>query len=207
MKKTIPSSASVAVSSKWGSQLTESHRKLFFQLDHPDADYTILDFTDSFADMQQQMQIRDSFLLDRNAYPVRFFSLRGCQTVIFKKGKGSWNLPFIVNRSPEQIVPAARDLPLSLQTIRGRALVSTHPRKSLLLFLAVSHGENRDFSLRINVFHEKEVRSWFIRWGYGLYPAYMMKKDQSFAIQLPLPSHWNKITCVDIKPTAFERGK
>ena len=207
IKKTVPPSASAAVSSKWGAQLTESHRKLFFQLDHPDADYTILDFTDSFADMKQQMQVRDAFLLGQNAYPVRFMNLRGCQIVIFKKGKGVWNLPFIVNRSPEQLLPGASDLPLNTQDIRGRAVVSGHPQKHLLLFLAPAPGLNKDLSLRITAYHQQELRSWFIRWGYGLYPAYMMKKNHSFAVQLPLPSHWQQLSKVEIKTLSYERGK
>ena len=207
IKKTVPSSASVAVSSKWGAQLTESHRKLLFQLDHPDADYTILDFTDSFADMQQQMQVRDAFLLGQNAHPVRFMNLRGCQTVVFKKGKGAWNLPFIVNRSPKQLLPGASDLPLNTPDISGRAVVSGHPQKSLILFLAPAPGVNKDLSLRITAYHQQELRSWFIRWGYGLYPAYMMKKDQSFAVQLPLPSHWTQLQNIEIKTVSFERSK
>ena len=104
-------------------------------------------------------------------------------------------------------LPGASDLPLNTPDISGRAVVSGHPQKSLILFLASAPGLNKDLSLRITAYHQQELRSWFIRWGYGLYPAYMMKKDQCFAVQLPLPSHWTQLQNIEIKTVSFERSK
>ena len=207
MKKVIPASASAAVSQKWGAQLTETHRKLIFQHDSPDADYTVLDFSDTTADMQKMMKVRDSFLTEQKAHPVRFLNLRNCQVVIFKKGKGPWQLPFILNKSPEQLLPKAPDLKLESPGIRGRALLVGEKQKKVLMFLAVEPGFNKDLSLAIILRQHQEFRKWSLRWGYGIFPAYMMKKDHSFVVELPLPSHWRQISGFEVKTVHFERGK
>lgn len=207
MKKVIPAHASVALSRKWGAQLTESHRKLIFQLDHPDAEYTILDFSDTSADMEQMMKVRDDFIAGGKAAPVRFMNLRSCQVVIFKRGEVLRQLPFILNKSLEQLPRNALDLVLKTPGLRGKALFPGPPQNKLLLFLAAAPDFQKDVSFTIVLRQKQEFRRWSLRWGYGIIPPYMMKKDQCFVIELPFPSHWQKEIGLEINAVTFEKQK
>lgn len=204
IKKIIPGSATVAVSMKWGAQLVESHKNLILDPAAPSADFTVLDFADTSVDMSVMMRVRDRFLSGGEGHPVGFLSLRGCQVVIFKKGKGPWQLPFIIRGVPEKILPSGLPLPVDVAGVRARA-VFFNAQPKLLIFTAVEPDFGKDLALTVAVTSGTEKKYWSLRWGYGLFPAYLMKSDQSFVIELPLPRHWKKVDGLEIKGRTFDR--
>ena len=150
------------------------------------------------------MRVRDRFLSGGEGHPVGFLSLRGCQVVIFKKGKGPWQLPFIIRGIPEKILPSGLPLPVDVAGVRARA-VFFNAQPKLLIFTAVEPDFGKDLALTVAVTSGTEKKYWSLRWGYGLFPAYLMKSDQSFVIELPLPRHWKKIDGLEIKGRTFDR--
>jgi hypothetical protein len=204
IRKSIPPESSVALSQKWGAQLVGSHKNLIFDLSHPDADYVILDFSDPSAEMKQMMLVRDKMFIERKGHPFRFLNLRGCQVAIFKKGHGSWQLPFFISGTPEKILPDRAWIPLNSAGIRAKHIFLKQKNK-LLIFASVKEGFNSDVSFKITAVRNNDRRHWELRWGYGLYPAYMMDKNQSFVIDLPIPSHWESIDTLHITTNTYER--
>ena len=93
-------------------------------------------------------------------------------------------------------------LPLAEPGIRAKAMLAG---KKLFIFTAVDENFNKDAALKITAFEQGKMNSWNLRWGYGMFPAYMMKKDHSFVIELPLPSHWKSIDDLNIEVKTFLR--
>ena len=204
IKKVIPPGASVALSSKWRSQLADSGRKVHFELKNPETEYLVLDFSDSSADMNEMMTLRDGLLTGRRGHPVKFMNLRGCQAVVFKRGSGPWPLPFIIAGTPEKLLPRSYELLPRDTGIRARALW-LRERGRILIFAAVEKEFKKDVALDITAFAGAEKRNWKIRWGYGMFPAYMMGSERSFVIELVLPAHWNGVEKLDVRAAVFEK--
>ena len=93
---------------------------------------------------------------------------------------------------------------LDIPGVRARAIFLAAQNK-MLICAAVEKNFKSDLSLQIAIFSGKEKKYWSLRWGYGLFPAYLMKPDQSFVIEIPLPRHWKTVSGLEIKGTSFER--
>ena len=204
LKKIIPQDSSVALSAKWGAQLTESHKKLIFDISSDKADFKIIDFTDKSCDMKQLMQCRDTMLETGSYHPVRFLNLRGCQIVVFRKGQKKWDMPFIVSKSPEALLPKSPWIPLNVKEIRCKALYLA-PQRKILLFLGTVRNFSKDAVLKVTLASGAQRQHYSLRWGYGIVPAYKMNENQCFAVELPLPRFWNGVDGLQISADFFDR--
>lgn len=205
LKKLLPKDAVLALSQKWGAQLVESHRNLKINIAEPDTDFRILDFTDSSCSMEEMMRVRDRLLKENTEHPVGFYFMRGCQVIVFRKGKGPWKMPFI-NQVPARLLQQAKPIPLNDPGIRARGILFPAQRK-MLVFLKPLPGYDRDCAVTVTLFWNKLPHKFQLRWGYGLFPAYMMKEDQYFIADLPLPRNWAGLDAVQINIDSFESPK
>ncbi len=204
LKKIIPSDAVVAVSQKWAGQLVDSHRKLSLTIDDEKADFRILDFADSFLPRDSAMRLRDRLRKEQTEYPVSMFNLRGCRILVFKKGKGSWKLPFIIQGSPEKLMPDGKIVETNHPDIKARAILLTQRRK-ILIFFGNSGNANYDAELSITLHNHNQRQFYTLNWGYGVYPAYAMNANQSFAAELPIPGNWDQITGLNITVKTYNK--
>ena len=193
LKKLIPSDAVVAVSQKWAAQLIESHRNIRLDIAAEDAAFRVLDFSDSFLPAEAVMRLRDRLRLEQTEHPVGMFNLRGCRILVFKKGKGSWNLPFIVSGTPAELAPGGVPVQLAEPELTARAVLLADKRK-ILLFCGVLAETDYDTELSICLNNSNLKQMFNINWGYGLYPTYAMTAKQCFVIELPVPQNWERIT-------------
>lgn len=204
LKELIPAETVVAVSQKWGGQLVDSHRKLTLKIDDENADYRVIDFTDSFLPRESVMHLRDRLRKEQTEYPIGMFNLRGCRILVFKKGKDRWHLPFIVQGSPEKLAPNGKSVETGHPDIKARALLLPQRRKILIFF---GNSGKADYDAELSVaFHNRDQKQFFtLNWGYGLYPAYAMSANQSFAAELPVPGSWDQITGLTINVKTYSK--
>lgn len=204
LKAIIPPDAVVATSQRWAGQLTASHRKLRLETDAPDADFRVIDFADSFAADERTMRLRDRLLRTRTEHPVAVFNARGCRMIVFKKGPGKWDLPFIAAGTPEKLAPRGIDVPLAAAGFRARAVYLPSPGR-VVLFFGVGDGIGRDAVITVDLVSGKEKRHFNFNWGYGLFPAYAMPSGHSFAAEVPLPAHWQQISALTVDIRTVEK--
>lgn len=205
LKKLLQRDASLALSAKWGAQLAESHRNLKINIAEPDTEFRILDFTDSSCDMQEMMRIRDKLLIEQTEHPIGFYFMRGCQVIVFKKGKRPWQMPYI-NQVPPNLLALAKPIAVNDPGIQASG-VYFPPQRKILVFLKTAQGYDKDCAVKITLLQNNQPHTYRLRWGYGLYPAYMMKENQYFIVELRLPANWTGLDAIQINVDSIKRTK
>jgi hypothetical protein len=139
------------------------------------------------------MRLRDRLRLEQTEYPIGMFNMRGCRILVFKKGKGSWNLPFIVQGTPSTLAPGGMPVQLAEFDLTARAVLLSN-KKKILLFFGTSGKTDHDIELSIHLSNGNLKQIFNLNWGYGLYPAYAMTAEQCFVVELPVPQSWERVT-------------
>ena len=203
IRKLIPETASVAATQKWAGQLVETHRSLLTNPEAGNADYRIIDFSDRSGDPKALMRCRDRLLRTRSEHPVATFNARQCQIIVFKRGPGKWEMPFIVGAPPEKLAPGAPPFPLQLPGLRARAWY-VPARRRLLLFFGTGGKFRKDVLFTVTLTEGEKKFVYRFRWGHGLVPPYAMKAHESFVAELPLPGNWQRLEGLTIGTETFE---
>ena len=113
-------------------------------------------------------------------------------------------MPYITGQIPAALLQQARPIACNDPGVRIKGIFFPAQRKILIFFKTVP-GYDRDCNIRITLLWNKQQHNYRLRWGYGLYPAYLMKENEYFVIELALPGSWRWLDTVQINIDTFKR--